>query len=664
MLDSQSATDRIMDLLDQPALLILSGLFSALIFVVILFANAQLYFGQRRWPEGLLVILGVLGAILSLCALWPNLWLIPVSALLLLLGAAVFFWKRRAQFAHGKASLGWRPLLALLLLLLQAIWAAAPFCRYDQWNYHLVAAKYILANHVLPAVIYDDHIFFTGIYEFLLLIPRWFLAHDIWLASLADCLTWLLTATIIAAALRRFASWNPDSEGHADNLADRRSPHFLVMLAFVMALSPYQHSLTNAKPEALLAAISLLILVSWPKGKDREVDWRYLGWLMVWPLALKVTWLHAAAVFIVALIVERWRRQDSRGILLAIQGGLLALLMQLPIWLKNTVFFANPLHPLQLPGLHSRYWHSAMAEHWQVSSGAARSLSAYWRILGRHFPQVIVADFWPFLLLIALPWLWVILRRLRLFANGISVQSSTLAAGMSSQLLERRRLVLTVMMIFALLTPLALDPKVQARFALPLLGMIIFLVLIQLRTLAWSPRRMESLILVMTLFFGSWDVSLRKLGELIESGSIRNFYTDYGPPYEHLPIAELINQHRRLTYGKPPLEQHVVVSFEPTKYFFDSAHIRWNHYDYQMMRLDFLARTGARGTVCQFLLDYSMRYFVVTPLDWPRLDAEFQVLLRQFGEHLSTRYPIWHLAPERLRAAQKDLKLCPLLETR
>ena len=78
--------------------------------------------------------------------------------------------------------------VALALLGVQTVWAAFPDYRYDQWNYHLVVPKAVAHGPLAPPVL-NDHLFFTGSYEYLFTLARRLNGDDIFNQCFAGCFT-------------------------------------------------------------------------------------------------------------------------------------------------------------------------------------------------------------------------------------------------------------------------------------------------------------------------------------------------------------------------------------------------------------------------------------------------------------------------------------------
>lgn len=618
-----------MPILDLPIVLILTASAAAVGFLGVLYTTACLIVGQERWPEGILLVIALVGALLSLCATQPWTLLIPITTGALAVASVVQIFRQRTAIWLFRKPCGTTAWLACGFLLLQLLWAAAPFYRYDQWNYHLVITKYIFANHTLPPVIYDDHLYFTGVYEYLLLIPRLFVDHDLFIASFSDAFTFSLFLALCYGAARRLQlRWTQSRE--SVNVSR------LVLAAFLVVTVPYQHSITNAKPEAILAACSLLCLANWPWISTTGGSWRWLGFLLIWPLGLKVTWLHAGLALGLPSLGFALRRHKTWAMT---QGGLAGFVLILPWLLKNQYFFGNILHPLQLGIFRSTYWNPSMAQHWQASSGAAHSLSEYFQILCINLPSVFVRDFWPQGLSLAVLTAGCLWHR-RSFRGEIFLRTLSLSLA-----------------IYIILTPLALDPRVQARFAMPVIGFLMGALLWCLDRSMW-PRRLHNwLFMVMIIVTGGWDLTIQKLSQLMMGGSVQRYYTSYGPPYTYLAIANIINEHRQKTYGKAALTEHIVVQTEPIKYFYDSALLRLGHYDDEVLRTRF---TQSHQFFClpQYLLNLQVSYVVLDTNQATTLDQQVRSIVTRFGESLSDDWPIWHISRDALKKATQATELC------
>jgi hypothetical protein len=158
--------------------------------------------------------------------------------------------------------------LAYFSLVLLALSAAIPRRRYDQWNYHLSVPKWIMDLGGLPDEIFNDHLYFTGSYEYFSALFRVFSSHDIFIQSATSAMTFLLVAALSSFSLVYFFS----SHFKFNEPKDR----WLLFLGFFLlaALSPWDREcLYSAKPDYLLIPLTITVvgLLSWllePSSKD------------------------------------------------------------------------------------------------------------------------------------------------------------------------------------------------------------------------------------------------------------------------------------------------------------------------------------------------------------------------------------------------------------
>jgi hypothetical protein len=261
---------------------------------------------------------------------------------------------RTALGFHGKGLVwGTRILIGILFLALgfDFLYASLPLYRYDQWTYHLVVAKWISKMGSLTPPVTYDHIFFTGSYEFLGLLPRAFSDSDTFQQGFQNALSWLLVV-VPAVALYRL---------------QKPKTAFVMMSALAFALlcvfgSGDHEALINAKPDYVLMMVALLLLIF--ATDSTLLSPMLAAFLLVAGLSFKITWLHFAVCgpIIVWGALGKGLYKDWPKILL---GGILAAPCLAPWAIKNWQFFKNPLHPAQSKLFSSTLWNPMLDQYWQ-----------------------------------------------------------------------------------------------------------------------------------------------------------------------------------------------------------------------------------------------------------------------------------------------------------
>lgn len=422
----------------------------------------------------------VAASILSWQALVRWTWA-PLAVMVLVGAAAAATLRRTAGPSPRRPAL--IAVLALVLLGLDALYAALPDYRYDQWNYHLVVAKAVKTGPLAPPIL-NDHVAFTGVWEYLFTVPRALSDDDMFNQSAVDAFTWLLVAAGLYAFARRFGK---------DVFP--RGPAPLLIVAWTMAGLPDEAALMNGKPDPLLllAAIAVADLLSRPSRERSGLDAALLGFYLVAPLAAKVTWLHFAAVA-VPVAAWAWRPPWPRGHGVAALTGLLAgTATAAPFLVKNSLLFGNPLHPVQWGPFHSSFWTPAMAEYWRTLMAPARDLGAWWATLVR-VPLALQWHLWA----LALP---VLLLALVGLVRRFPRLREPWPRGAASSLL---RVALALAFLHVLLWPLFFRASIGARFVFPgLAALVLVLWVVMGRVFAAvagpSPSRRAAFLLASTL---------------------------------------------------------------------------------------------------------------------------------------------------------------------
>ena len=359
---------------------------------------------------------------------------------------------------------------------LLALSAAIPRRRYDQWNYHLSVPKWIMDLGGLPDEIFNDHLYFTGSYEYFSALFRIFSSHDIFIQSATSAMTFLLVAGLSSFSLVYFLS----SHFKFNEPKDR----WLLFLGFFLlaALSPWDREcLYSAKPDYLLIPLTITVvgLLSWllepsrkssafqaVESKDSVFQSMHLsfvlGFLLTAGVAIKITWIHLAlACFLGSILFLMVTGSKHRIIWTRLFFGLMSgALIAIPVLAKNYYYFDDPLYPAATPGFLSRYRLAFVDYYWLHNSSPARSLKQF-LFFFLSLPKVLLINY-GFLFL----------------ALGISAVPSwrslkTKIPG-KTFLSFLNRPSLYILSIYILLWPLLHQVEIFPRFVIPIVAILVW----------------------------------------------------------------------------------------------------------------------------------------------------------------------------------------------
>jgi hypothetical protein len=550
--------------MDLIALRIFAALLLALLVHGALLSIARLGGERRALVYPALVI--ALGSVLSLQAVVSVSWLVPTVGLLLAAAAVVALKRTGFPRPSPPGGLEW---VALALLALTTLWAAFPDYRYDQWNYHLVVAKAVAQGPLAPPVL-NDHVFFTGVYEYLFTLARWWTHDDIFNQSFADAFTWLFWVC---------AAWGLLGRLRRDLFPSAPSP--LLLLAFVSFAIPDQEALFDAKPDAALLVAALALIAAWSSGQGFP-----LGFFLVAPLALKVTWLHFALAVTPVLLVAWWRRRPAARWLAAVGAGLaVGAATVVPIAVKNVLFLGNPLHPAQLGPFRSSFWSEGMAAYWQRVSGAASTASEFGATLA-HLPVSLAWNasyfFLPLLLLVLPGLLW----RERRGDGPPIVPGRRHAVAFSAAGLT----------VFVLLWPFFFRASIYARFVFAGFAFVVVLSLwvldqqipriASLVDTPYAPRAValgSALLLLPAVFNGDVPDHVSRMGRWMLLTEER-FLAEGPPEWQMVRDLRVVNAHRRRVFAGAPFGRRVTLVDMSGTYLLDGASLGVGGREYEWHR--------------------------------------------------------------------------------
>ncbi|MEI8027453.1 MAG: hypothetical protein WCI18_13985 [Pseudomonadota bacterium] len=381
------------------------------------------------------------------------------------------------------ASLGRKATLAsLFLLFVTSAVASLPKRRYDQWNYHLSLPKWIMDLGGLPKDIFNDHLYFTGSYEYFSGIFRVFGSEDLWVQSATSAMTCLTVASLCALTLTYFL-------GSRYKLETSRDRGLLFLGFFLLAaFSPWDREcLYSAKPDYLLIPLTLgvVALVSRLMGSSEEnppVERREgphgdsvlsfsLGILLSGGIAVKITWIHLSmAVVLGSLFYGALARPKHRFVWRQLILGLgVGAVFALPILLKNYIYFGDPLYPAKTPGFVSFFRTEYVNAYWMRNSSPPRSLSDLTQFFV-SLPLTFLSNYGYLLLALV----FSSTNSLKSIKNSIkgSLDQGFFKALKAIRFLSRPSL--SILLFYILLWPLLHRLDIFPRFIIPIVGILIW----------------------------------------------------------------------------------------------------------------------------------------------------------------------------------------------
>jgi hypothetical protein len=595
-------------MLDQPVVLWQGlGLAGALLLHLGFLGSARL-FARDLWPLAYPALIVAVSSLLAWQALFEMRWVAPVLAVALA-GAALADLRR-----HGLPRLG-RPgpaaLLAGAALAFNAVWAALPVYRYDQWNDHLTIPKLVVREGPLQPPMFNDHVFFTGCYEFLLTIPRWLSANDVFNQCFANAFGWLLLW---------FGAWGAVALARRELLPGL--PPSLLVAGYLAFTLPEEQAVMNAKPDVVLFVAGLCLqlaiaLARSPGLQARPLTEGLLGFLLVAPFALKSTWLLGACAIGAATLVTAPAVLRRRAVWAGAGLGLLAVA---PYIAKNVRFFANPLHPVQFGPFRSTFWGAGLESYYRFVEGA-RSASRYLAELAAA-PGVLLTSG---LEAVAVP----------LLAVGLALAGLLLSGGADRLSLPRAVLAgraAVALAVFVLLWPVAMPVHLYPRYYYVAFSLI---AAIALDLLAWAwpllgARPASSfaailVLLVVPLLNAGFPAKAARLstGLLMETRAFAAGSTPTGPFFSRL---QTVNEHRRRAFPGARFASRIALTDTPSTYFLDSASLAVGGREYESYR-------GWTRAACGWRLLEALDVAYVVSIEqpfaqWPR---EITALLPQLA---------------------------------
>jgi len=619
----------------------LAGLASTLAFQGILVGGAVFFSGWRKPCEDRTWIWLYLSLLLTVCATAAtSAWsgsLIPTVVLITGLAAPALLcgWRTWRKRTRAQTKWVWAFGVPSAVAL---VYAALPVFRSDQWTYHLSVGKIVFNHGPLSPPILNDHIFFTGIYEFLFALPRLLWNHDTYVQCFADSFTF---STLLIGTFGVADFWRR----HID---DETPPAPMTAAFFAMVLPTYD-MLTNAKPDGLLAlfAFAATAALFWAAKSETRKAWFYLGLISCAPLALKFTWIHFLLAFAIPAMAFIWHHHRTQSDVSAARivatslfsGAAVGILLAAPFLLKNLQHFGNPLHPIQLPHvrlLNSTRWSPEMHNYWIGINQPAKSLSDYFETLIK-----IPVSYFTDLLYMMIP---------------IAVM-----AFLPGRKLKKTReimFILSGLALYIMVWPMFFRHDIYPRFTYAASGLLLSLLM-----MLWNRSHRRSALLPVVLLLpillnGRLEV---KIAELIRAAPLHlnEFYRTFPRPMIERNDYIEINEHRRRldAAGSTGNSQHdaVVLTDNNSGYFLDGGLIRFTGYDFLWLTRGF----DLHRCVLTWAREYRVTYLYVWDLPlhlWPPYFERLIGLSQPLGAGTSDRLR-W--IPEDLLAAEASREDCP-----
>ncbi len=496
------------------------------------------------------LVIAILAALVSLNVWWPMLWLAGIIWLILVLGGLALVVKSRRtapQFLKIYSESG-RPIrllffVLLIVLLTDALAAGLPVYRYDQWSYSLIVSKWVAQLGTLAPPVTDDHIFFTGVFEYLGLLARVLSGSDAFQQGFQNSLSFWLVA--LPAAVLSFES---------KNISLKHVTTALAFMAIVVFGTGDHQGLVNAKPDFVNMMIACCLMLSlFRRDSEQKIAPELIGALYVIGLAFKFTWVHfilASAPVIIGDLIVGSRRSNIplpstlKDLARMCWGAALALPILSPVLIKNFLVFANPLHPAQTPLASSVIWNDRMAAYWKQVMDKPDSVSGFIENL------LTTINLIPVRFQVTLPVI-IVLSFAFLWQGRSTVQQR-------SGLVRGWALVL-VLLLYVITWGFFYTGKTSDRFVSPLHGMMLAFILV-----IWSRVTFNALLISLTvtpaLLVSQFEVSLYEI-----SLSFSRNTAEFHDAFKNSPAAgnkylRAIASHRASNYPDARFNQSVLMS--------------------------------------------------------------------------------------------------------
>lgn len=564
--------------------------------------------GKRFWALAYLVIIAILSGLFSLLAFFSL--LTPATLLVLILSLfGIRYLYYNLKGAPGL--LGGSARISLAVLLVDFLYAAFPDYRYDQWSYHLLVGKQIVRGGQLSTPILYDHIYFSGIYEYLTVIPRLFWDDDIFAHCFSNAFSYLAFVLPFCGLIYLFV----------DEYKLPRRLTVLMACAFFFSI-PDHEVLLSSKPDSLLIAFGFAGFYTVVTRKITDT-WRYglLAFFLIAPVAFKLTYIHFAVSMVVGfatLVLFRRMPIKLSSLTVGAAGG---ILVTVPYFFKNIKFFGNPVHPIQAGFLNSLYWGSDFDRYWKEVSGRASSLKEYVTTLINLPESLLQLGIWFIALAVILSIVCVKARR-------------------NAQYVKKDQLMMTTVCIcFVLLWPLLFGDHIFARFLYPIIGLFVVLAM-NVMSRSHTLLRLAAVLMIPVVLNSSMEVKLFRMQSAFASADA--YFNNGRMPHKHYLIDQEVNAHKQQHFPAAGYGEKRVLTDSAIGYFLDSERLDYGSPDYHY-HLARVSVTGKEQNSCIWDLvdELDIRYLrtIYRPFsDWPNELQTVITAAKNFGTVGGLRY--------------------------
>ncbi len=615
-----------------------------LVILIIQFAlvlSARL-FSTKNWPYCYLIILSVVASLFT----WKAIFLLTFLELTVAL--SLLFLSGFSLYKHGFPSFGkltqvdW---LSLILLAFYFLYASSPQFRPDQWSYHLLVSKIISNWGSLKVPVYYENVYFTGVYEYFFVLPRYFLKDDVLIQSFTNGFSFLCLV-IPLTGLMNLA---------VNKLKIKNVSGYALTLFLVLNYKDFQ-TLASSKAEPLFLsfAVGLFLLIS--KKLDYQKSF-LIGLLLTLPFGFKLTWLHFALAFASgAVILAIKRKERLSNFLYIFIGGVTGFLSTLPYYVKNHIFFDNIIHPANALFFKTKGLPEAEIAFWNYNFGRSETLIQYLSNLGELIYLAPMKVIWLLSPLI----LWGLVQ--------LKNRRTSQLEGPKFPLSFPSKNFLTITLFFIILWPLFYRANTSIRFVTPLFAIGLVWTLWGIKLIN-KPRWFNLLLLVCLISGGSLEVWIPKIFKTAMTER-KSFYANGTKTMQSYTHIQIINNHREKHSMDPHFYQNVILSDSHVGYFANAATIEYfgplnkfpkgtfdGFFDrdfYFSWTLDEFYKEKEKKCIWSFLLKLDINYLltVYTPFNsWPK---QLQPLIIQ-GEKISEN--AIYLSPEIIKL---NYSKCPI----
>ena len=612
-------------------LLPIAGVSLALLLWTLLALPAKLIFPTRP-VFGFVLVLAVSSVILATQAITGLRVTSYAVALLLVILSAISCFKQTNSIVSLICGRRRTKFLVSIVTIYVAVRAAIPTYRYDQLNYHLVVSKYVDTVGRLPDLVFDDHVYFTGSYEFIVSLFRILPLSDITVLAATNVFSIFTFLTILFGAIHALLSSKP-------NLS---SIFFLSIL--ILFLLPDFAGIANAKPDYHLLPLGLLVLSQFPFVRQSQRSLCF-GFLLALPLAFKITWVVFAAsvgvVFIARLI---WLKQWSNffKVWLGFMSGLSLALV--PIG-KTWYFLGNPIHPAQKWVFRSKRWSDDEAMYWREVNDYIASLSEYFLALPNAL-NVYLSQTKNILLAGLIFFLISIFRRVKRYESGPVLLLKPKVFHISCLSL----------LVYLLFWPLAFGQSItfvrlkEAAFGFAIVGLLYIIDRSKINRVWFS-----TFVALMIISFSGIDNVARQVMQYYTSVNLEDYFGRVSKTRAQsiYNISQIVNEHRsRFKIGPKDFEKALVAANTPMKYYFDSRLIRVDDYNFNILLKE---KFPGDIDVCiwKVFKTFDLRYLVDFNYKGTALPPIFAEVVK-VASPISKKYPIYYLSLELLGELERN----------